>query len=534
MYPPEEFAMTCRFTVPRVAVLILAWMLSAHPAVADSIRIMPVGDSDTEGYGGFVSYRYDLWFMLREAGYDVDFVGQKGFPGGGVDSDLYPRYEEIDKDHEGSYGSLIENHADLARAMTEANQPDVVLFLNSHDICEYGANATAAARFDLPRFIDNVRAVKPNVHFLLGQAYAYQSTFCDPNLPEIIPEFNAEIAAAAAMKDSAQSRVLTVDHYTGFDIDTMFAAGRGHANRAGEMFIAENWFDALEDVLPLVEPSEGNFNINAGHSGAWFNPDTSGQGQLIDIEPESQFMFLSWFTYTDAGSAHPSEQHWLTAQGNYEGNTAILPVYDTVGGKFDDPAEVSSTLVGSIEIEFDDCTTGQATYTIDSWGTSGSIPLSRVIPDSENVCLASSGDPAAAVPALEQNDGWDGAWFDPATSGQGFLIDSQSSSEGDDFIFVAWFTYGESSDSGQRWLTAQGPLTNKRAEISVYETTGGSFNNPAPVNSEAIGAMTIEFIDCNNARLTYDLTDETLSGSIDIVRLIPGAEALCESLAGSD
>jgi hypothetical protein len=53
---------------------------------------------------------------------------------------------------------LIENHADLARAMAEANQPDVVLFLNSHDICEYGANATAAARF-APRLIDNVRPV---------------------------------------------------------------------------------------------------------------------------------------------------------------------------------------------------------------------------------------------------------------------------------------------------------------------------------------------------------------------------------------
>ena len=46
--------------------------------------------------------------------------------------------------------------------------------------------------------------------------------------------------------------------------------------------------------------------------------------------------------------------------------------------------------------------------------------------------------------------------------------------------------------------------------------------------------MTIEFADCSNARLTYDLTDEALSGSIDIARVIPGTEALCDELAGVD
>jgi len=39
--------------------------------------------------------------------------------------------------------------------------------------------------------------------------------------------------------------------------------------------------------------------INAGHAGAWANFSTLGQGQLIDVDPENQFMFLSWFAYTD-------------------------------------------------------------------------------------------------------------------------------------------------------------------------------------------------------------------------------------------
>ena len=72
------------------------------------------------------------------------------------------------------------------------------------------------------------------------------------------------------------------------------------------------------------------FKINAGHSGAWFNTATSGQGQFIDVEPEEKFMFVSWFTYTDAASANPLEQRWLTAQGNYTGNTAHLDLFETL------------------------------------------------------------------------------------------------------------------------------------------------------------------------------------------------------------
>lgn len=275
----------------------------------------------------------------------------------------------------------------------------------------------------------------------------------------------------------------------------------------------------------------GNTKIDVGHSGAWYNPDTSGQGQLIDIEPDNQFMFLAWFTYTDEQSQHPNEQHWFTAQGNYSENEAVLPVYETLGGKFDDPTEVDPPrMVGSIELTFEDCTTGQASYSIDSWDVTGSFPLSRVIPGSENVCLVSSGEPEAMI---NQNDAWDGAWYNADTSGQGFLIDSKSNAEGDDFIFVAWFTYGDTNASGQRWLTAQGPLADNQADIIIYEVSGGSFDDPTPVDPpEAIGAMNIEFTGCNSAQLSYDLTDEGLTGSMNIERVIPGTETLCESLGG--
>ena len=95
---------------------------------------------------------------------------------------------------------------------------------------------------------------------------------------------------------------------------------------------------------------------------------------------------------------------------------------------------------------------------------------------------------------------------------------------------MAWFTYGENTASGQRWLTAQGPLQGSKAEIVVYETLDGSFDDPAPSETNAVGTMTIDFTDCRNAQMTYSITDESLAGSIDITRAIPGTEALCEEL----
>ena len=76
-----------------------------------------------------------------------------------------------------------------------------------------------------------------------------------------------------------------------------------------------------------------------------------------------------------------------------------------------------------------------------------------------------------------------GSWFDPATSGQGFFIDAYPN-PGGDFIFVSWFTYGDDTASGQRWLTAQGAFAGSVAEIDVYETTGGSLR-PVRWSSES-------------------------------------------------
>ena len=274
-----------------------------------------------------------------------------------------------------------------------------------------------------------------------------------------------------------------------------------------------------------------DFQINTGHSGAWFNPVTSGQGLLLDVEPSEQYIFVAWFTYTDAASDNPFEQRWLTAQGNYAGNTAVLELYETLGGKFDDPQAVTTTRIGEVTLSFSDCSHGQATYSFDEEGLQGGFPLERAIPGSGNTCDELDG---SSTQAVDINAGMDGAWFDPATSGQGYLVDSYPNPDGSNFIFVAWFTYGEDTASGQRWFTAQGGFAGSLAELDVYESSGGSFDDPRDPATVKVGTMSIDFTDCSNAILTYVLPEDGAEGVVAIQRAVPGAEALCEELAGAE
>ncbi len=137
------------------------------------------------------------------------------------------------------------------------------------------------------------------------------------------------------------------------------------------------------------------FAINQGIAGAWFNPATSGQGFLIDIEPVSRFMFAAWFTFqtsppTAAFKLGAPEHRWLTIQGNYSGASAPLMVFQTSGGIFNNGQATTTTQVGTATLSFTSCTSGTVNYTLTNPPLSGSIPITRALPGSEALCQSLS------------------------------------------------------------------------------------------------------------------------------------------------
>jgi hypothetical protein len=589
--------------------ILFILLVIAQAAHGQAVKIMPLGDSLTSGHRHYVSYRYDLWFDLIDAGFDVDFVGTLKNTADGPNLDWYPEYlTTFDRDHQGQWGYQTDELVRIARSSSIKYQPDIVLLLAGvNDIWNLGAGGVSNARFGLRDIIEGIRSAVPGVTILLGEMNPYSG----PNA-EFLEPLNDAIAIVASELDTTESPVILVDHYTGFDIASMTFGGLHH-NLVGEAWVAENWFEVLANIMTTTNytlsvsktglgsgtvtsspsgincgntcsksfasgtsitltatPASGStfggwsgscsgtgtcnvsmaqarsvtarfelptpepFQINAGHSGAWYNPVTSGQGQLIDVIPETQYMFLAWFTFTAAASNNPEEQHWYTAQGNYSGNTAELILHETLGGQFDDPQETSTNPVGTVTVSFTDCEQGQMVYSIDTDGRQGTIPLQRLLPGSGDVCEEQRGKADITTEAVDIKAGMDGAWVNEDTLGQGFLIDAHPNPEGDNYIYVAWFTYGDNTASGQRWLTAQGNFEGSTAEIDINETTGGRFDDPQLADTNKVGTMTIDFTDCSNALLTYSLTDDDLADDMEISRLIPGGQALCEELAEAE
>jgi len=137
------------------------------------------------------------------------------------------------------------------------------------------------------------------------------------------------------------------------------------------------------------------------------------------------------------------------------------------------------------------------------------------------------------------NAGLNDAWFNPATAGQGFFI---SVYPGIKKVFLAWFTYDVErpptsvtallGEPGHRWLTAFGDYVDDTAELVIELTQGGVFDqtNPKAVTENGYGTMTLEFADCREGLISYDIPSLGLSGEIPIRRIAEDNVELCEDL----
>jgi plastocyanin len=148
----------------------------------------------------------------------------------------------------------------------------------------------------------------------------------------------------------------------------------------------------------IVEAAEDPFLINAAISDAWIFPPTAGQGFLIIIWEDRKEIFLAWFTYD---TVRPPEDvtailgepghRWLTAQGFYEGDTALLDVFLASGMVFDSevpPVEGVRLEGATIEIVWSGCNEGILKYDIPTLGLSNDIPIQRIVLDNVPACEA--------------------------------------------------------------------------------------------------------------------------------------------------
>jgi DNA-binding beta-propeller fold protein YncE len=155
--------------------------------------------------------------------------------------------------------------------------------------------------------------------------------------------------------------------------------------------------DSKSVSVTATEPPPA-FLINAGITDAWYDPATSGQGFFIIVWENIRAVFMAWFTYDlerppediTAVLGEPGHR-WITAQGEFAGDTAALQINVSSGGVFDsDQPPVVTSPDGTMEVRFTSCTQGVVNYHIDSLGISGGVPIQRIVTDNVPLCEALS------------------------------------------------------------------------------------------------------------------------------------------------
>jgi CubicO group peptidase (beta-lactamase class C family) len=104
------------------------------------------------------------------------------------------------------------------------------------------------------------------------------------------------------------------------------------------------------------------------------------------------------------------------------------------------------------------------------------------------------------APRLDRR--FDGAWYDPAYDGQGLTL--QILDDGRRLLGF-WYTYG--ADGSKRWFMFDGVIDGSEAETPIYETEGGVFLQPDPVNVREWGRAHFVVIDCDHIQMKIDAAE---------------------------
>jgi acyl-CoA thioesterase I len=218
---------------------------------AKIIRILPLGDSITQGGRRDreeYTYRYPLYYLLREAGYPVDFIGSQK---AGLEADaVWPDRNGIpfDPDHEGHYGWKTAEVRDKLPAWmaTYPAPPDVALIhLGSNNYAEI--NYYASVIRPMQDIIGILRRSNPRVIILIGQLNENGAKSW------VIRQL---FKGLAYLTSTETSPVVTVDHYKGWREDRDDPLGDtfdgAHPNPRGQAKMAAAWFARLTPYLDQI------------------------------------------------------------------------------------------------------------------------------------------------------------------------------------------------------------------------------------------------------------------------------------------
>lgn len=217
----------------------LRWALGEE--LEDRIRVLPLGDSITDGRNGTWSWRRPLSELFVAARCRVDLTGTLFGPESGAPGDFL-----YDRDHEAHRGYQTGEVVAELDLWLQGSVPDVVLIhLGTNDVYEFAS--LTDAKESLRTVIGQLRAANPEVVILLAQIIPID----DPASADDVPILNGYIAELAGEETTDSSPVVLVDAFTGYDPVTMSQIDGLHPNELGEQQIASRFFASMR---PRIGP----------------------------------------------------------------------------------------------------------------------------------------------------------------------------------------------------------------------------------------------------------------------------------------
>jgi lysophospholipase L1-like esterase len=261
---PREFFMTKRLLVLLCTIALILGLLGIISTANADLRIMPLGDSITQGSvsgvsnsDSWVSYRKALWDKLRAAGYEVNFVGSRN------NGSAIPNF---DSNHEGHGGWRADEIINGVPSEPQAGkldewlrdyQPDIVLLhIGTNDIISDNEDPA-----EIDDILDEIDLYSPDVWVILARII---NRGCDPYLPPCprslqTTTFNNDvITLVAEPRIDSGDKIIVVDMENGANIlYPRQPAGDMwddvHPFWTGYEKMADVWFSALQELTPEAD-----------------------------------------------------------------------------------------------------------------------------------------------------------------------------------------------------------------------------------------------------------------------------------------
>ncbi|MEU7530117.1 ricin-type beta-trefoil lectin domain protein [Saccharothrix sp. NPDC042600] len=304
------------------ATLVAAALLPTAPTPAHAesnggTRVMPLGDSITEGTQIPGGYRIGLWQRFGAGNYRVDFVG----------SQFNGPASLGDHDHQGHPGWRIDQiDANIVTWLRDTNPRTVLLHIGTNDVLQNHNLSGAPGR--LSALVDKITATVPNADVFVATIIPISNA----GQNSAARAYNATIPGMVQSKVNAGKRVRLVDMHSA--LTTADLIDGVHPTATGYDKMAATWYSALRSVPGSigdpVAPGKQIVGIPSGRCADVPGATTTNgtQLQLWDCHGGTN---QQW-TYTSGKALTVYGTKCLDASGSGTANGTQVVIWDCHGG----------------------------------------------------------------------------------------------------------------------------------------------------------------------------------------------------------